>query len=125
MQDSTRINAIGGWHDATDYLQYATTTANATWHLLAAQRDFPGVFKDVKNANGLDGSNGIPDVLDEAKWGLDFLLKLHPRNDWMFNQVADDRDHRGLRLPKEDAFYGRGFERRYILLTGNHSNRVS
>lgn len=118
MQDSTRIDAVGGWHDATDYLQYATTTANATWHLLAAQRDFPGVFNDVKDANGLDGSNGIPDVLDEAKWGLDFLLKLHPRNDWMFNQVADDRDHRGLRLPKEDDFYGRGFERPVYFIDG-------
>ena len=79
MPDSTLINVWGGWHDATDYLQYVTTSANATYHLLAAYRDFPGVFTDKYLANGLEGSNGKADVLDEAKWGLDWLLKMHPR----------------------------------------------
>lgn len=109
MPDSTIINVWGGWHDATDYLQYVTTSANATYHLLAAYRDFPGVFKDTHLANGLDGSNGKADVLDEAKWGLDWLLKMHPKKDWMFNQLADDRDHHGFRLPNLDSVdYGLG-----------------
>src|SRR6478609_1062275 len=69
MPDSTHIDVSGGWHDASDYLQYSTTSANATYHLLAAYRDFPKVFLDTKQANGLDGKNGIADVLDEAKWG--------------------------------------------------------
>lgn len=123
MKDSTKIDAIGGWHDATDYLQYAATTANATWHLLAAFRDFPHVFGDTKQSNGLEGENGIPDILDEAKWGLDFLLKLHPRKEWMFNQVADDRDHQGLRLPKEDDFYGRGYQRPVYFIDGKPQQR--
>lgn len=118
MPDSTHIDVVGGWHDASDYLQYATTSANATWHLLAAYRDFPGVFTDKKLANGLDGKNSIPDVLDEAKWGLDWLLKMHPRPDWMFNQIADDRDHEGMRIPKEDSFYGRGYERPVYFING-------
>jgi hypothetical protein len=75
IKDSTYIDVVGGWHDATDYLQYSATSANATYHLLMAYRDFPKVFKDEKEANGLDGSNGIADVLDEAKCGLDWLLK--------------------------------------------------
>lgn len=123
MKDSSYINVVGGWHDASDYLQYATTTANATWHLLAAYRDFPSSFTDHKKANGLDGSNGIADVLDEAKWGLDFLLKLHPQKDWMFNQVADDRDHRGMRIPGEDTFYNRGFERPVYFINGQPQQR--
>ncbi|GAB4027207.1 glycoside hydrolase family 9 protein [Spirosoma koreense] len=118
MPDSTHIDVSGGWHDATDYLQYVTTSANATYHLLAAFRDFPGVFEDHHQANGLDGTNGRPDVLDEARWGLDWLLKMHPKDDWLFNQLADDRDHTGFRLPKEDPFYGKGFERPVYFATG-------
>src|SRR5205085_6476273 len=75
MPDSTHINVSGGWHDASDYLQYSTTSANATYHLLAAYRDFPNVFTDDYEANGVQGNNGYADVLDEARWGLDWLLK--------------------------------------------------
>ncbi|NML21610.1 glycoside hydrolase [Pseudoflavitalea sp. G-6-1-2] len=118
MPDSTFIPVSGGWHDASDYLQYSTTSANATAHLLMAWRDFPTVFKDAHAANGLAGSNGIADVLDEAKWGLDWLLKMHPKSDWMFNQIADDRDHAGMRIPKLDSMYGRGYERPVYFITG-------
>jgi len=123
LPDSTRIDVVGGWHDASDYLQYATTSANATYHLLAAYRDFPQVFGDEKQANGLDGENGLPDVLDEAKWGLDWLLKMHPRPDWMFNQIADDRDHQGMRIPAMDSFYGRGFQRPVYFINGEPQQR--
>jgi hypothetical protein len=123
MPDSTHVDVVGGWHDATDYLQYSTTSANATYHLLMAYRDFPSVFTDEKLANGLDGENGIPDILDEAKWGLDWLLKMHPRPDWMFNQIADDRDHIGMRLPKEDSQYNRGYERPVYFVSGEPQQR--
>jgi hypothetical protein len=53
----------------------------------------------------LMGQNNIPDVLDEAKWGLDWLLKMHPKDDWLFNQLGDDRDHRGMRIPKKTAIF--------------------
>src|ERR1051326_3390595 len=66
-----------------------------------------------RQASGLtrmeEQSNGIPDVLDEAKWGLDWIHKLHPAPDQLFHQVADDRDHRGFKLPDQDiADYGWG-----------------
>jgi len=118
MPDSTHIEVAGGWHDASDYLQYAATSANATWHLLAAWRDFPEVFGDAKQANGLEGKNGRADVLDEAKWGLDWLLKMHPQDDWLFNQLGDDRDHQGMRIPGLDSFYGKGYERPVYFATG-------
>src|SRR5690606_36366363 len=119
MPDSTHIDVSGGWHDATDYLQYSMTSANAAYHLLAAYRDFPEVFGDTHLANGLPGANNVADVFDEARWGLDWLLKMHPRADWMFNQLADDRDHIGFRLPVDDqADYGKGKERPVYFLTG-------
>lgn len=123
IADSSHIDAGGGWHDASDYLQYATTSANATFHLLAAYRDFPKVFADQKQANGLDGKNGRADVLDEAKWGLDWLLKMHPKANQMYNQIADDRDHASMRMPKEDPYYGRGFERPVYFIDGEPQQR--
>ena len=123
IKDSTHIDVTGGWHDASDYLQYSTTSANATYHLLMAYRDFPKVFEDRKRSNGLEGKNGIPDVLDEAKWGLDWLLKMHPKADLMFNQLGDDRDHRGMRIPKEDNYYGKKYERPVYVITGEPQQR--
>ncbi|WP_233509403.1 glycoside hydrolase family 9 protein [Pedobacter chinensis] len=123
IKDSTHFDASGGWHDASDYLQYSTTSANATYHLLMAYRDFPQVFGDDKMDNGLDGKNGRADVLDEAKWGLDWLLKMHPKKNIMFNQLADDRDHISMRIPKEDNQYGKGFERPLYFITGEPQQR--
>jgi hypothetical protein len=123
LKDSTHIDVSGGWHDATDYLQYSSTSANATFQMLMAWRDFPQVFSDKYAANGLEGGNGRADVLDEARWGLDWLLKMHPRPDWMFNQLADDRDHAGMRLPKMDSFYNKGYERPVYFVTGEPQQR--
>lgn len=123
IKDSTHFDASGGWHDASDYLQYSTTSANAAYHLLMAYRDFPQVFIDRQQANGLDGKNGLADVLDEAKWGLDWLLKMHPQKNIMFNQLADDRDHISMRIPKEDSQYGKGFERPLYFITGEAQQR--
>jgi endoglucanase len=134
MKDGTFVDVSGGWHDATDYLQYVTTSANATYHLLAAWRDFPTVFGDQHLANGLDGKNGRADVFDEALWGMEWLDKMHPRSDWMFNQLADDRDHAGFRLPTKDSVdygYGKGKGRPVYFVSGEvqglgkHQNRAT
>src|SRR5690606_18122552 len=86
---------------------------------LAAWRDFKPVFGDSCIANGTSGRNGVADVLDEARWGLDWLLKMHPAPDQLYNQLADDRDHSGMRLPTEDTTsYGKGLERPVYFCTG-------
>ncbi len=107
--DSTRIDATGGWHDAGDQLKYLITGSNTTARLLMAYQMKPGSFRDEVDARGLPGKNELPDVLDEAKWGLEWILKLHPAPDELYHQVADDRDHRGFKLPhEENADYGWG-----------------
>jgi peptidoglycan/xylan/chitin deacetylase (PgdA/CDA1 family) len=117
--DSTHIDVTGGWHDASDYLQYVATSANAVYQMLFAYERNPGAFGDAYDRNGNPGANGIPDVLDEARWGLDWLVKMNPEKGMMFNQIADDRDHVGLRLPTVDtADYGRGKERPVYFCTG-------
>lgn len=102
-KDSTKIDVAGGWHDASDYLQYLPTSANATFQMMFAYMMNPGSFADVYDAWGNKGSNGIPDIIDEAKWGLDWLMKMNPSKNEYYNQIADDRDHRGMRLPTLDT----------------------
>ena len=108
------IPVSGGWGDAADYLQYVTTSATATYHLLAAYRDAPGAFADAHDARGLPGANGIPDVLDEARHGLEWLSRMFPDDSTMFNQLGDDRDHSYFDLITTDSSdygWGKGRER--------------
>jgi hypothetical protein len=109
MPDSTYFDVSGGWHDAGDYLRYLLTSSNATARLLFSYRENRGKFRDEFNALGQKGANGIPDILDEARWGLEWMLKMHPAPDLLFHQVGDDRDHSGWELPQEDVSdYGWG-----------------
>lgn len=109
MPDSSYVDASGGWHDAGDQLKYLITGSNATARMLLSYELYPDQFADLTNEWGQEGQNGIPDVLDEAKWGLDWLHKLHPAPDQLIHQIADDRDHRGWKMPDEDlSDYGWG-----------------
>ncbi|NNE35187.1 MAG: glycoside hydrolase family 9, partial [Rhodothermales bacterium] len=73
-------------------------------HELAGNR-----FDDAFSALGKPGSNGVRDVLDEAKWGLEWMHRLHPEVGQLFHQVADDRDHIGWKWPDQDSSdYGWG-----------------
>lgn len=115
------IPVSGGWADASDYLQYVTTSANATYVMLMAYRDHPRAFADAFAANGLPGANGQADVLDEARHGLEWLLRMFPSDSEMYNQVADDRDHMFFDLPTTDSSdygWGKGKERPVYPCTG-------
>ena len=103
------IDVRGGWHDATDYLQYTTTSANTIYQMMFAYQENPEAFGDFYDAAGLPGANGIPDIVDEIKWGLDWLNRMNPAPGELYNQIADDRDHAGMRLPnKDEVDYGYG-----------------
>lgn len=109
VPDGSFMDVSGGWHDAGDQLKYLITASNATARMLLSFELAKDKFKDTVDALGRPLPNGIPDVLDEAKWGLDWIHKLHPAPDQLFHQVADDRDHRGFKLPDQDiADYGWG-----------------
>ncbi len=115
------VRASGGWADASDYLQYVTTSAYATYVMMMAQRDHPWAFADRFRADGTPGPNGIADVLDEARHGLAWLSRMFPDSSLMLNQLADDRDHAFFDLPQNDSSdygWGRGKERPLYPCTG-------
>lgn len=97
--DSTGIDLTGGWHDAGDYIKFLYTTSFTTYMLLFSYESTPEKFSfDLDN-------DSVPDILQEARVGLDFLLRCNFADDAFISQVQDDRDHSaGWRLPDEDAF---------------------
>ena len=122
----TPIDVRGGYHDASDHLRYTATTSNSVYQMMFAYMKSPEIYGDTHDASGNAGSNGIPDILDEVKWGLEWLLKMNPDSGVMFNQVADDRDHQGFRLPNKDkAGYGLGPYRPVYFVTGKPQGLAS
>ncbi len=114
LTNDTYVDARGGWHDAADLLKYLLTSSNATAqmllaYVLASSPADRALFADKVNALGQPYTNGVADVLDEGRWGLEWMLKLHPAPDELYHQVADDRDHKGWRLPQNEMVdYGWG-----------------
>ena len=63
----------GGWHDAGDYGRYIVSGAKTVADLFAAYEDYGVKADDL----GLpDSGNGTPDLLDEARFELEWMLKM-------------------------------------------------
>lgn len=133
-REGEKVDVRGGWHDASDYLQYLPTSANATFQMLFAWQQTPDktIFLDKYDADGKLGANGVPDIVDEIRWGLEWMVQMNPDSTLMFNQIADDRDHASMRIPttdKVDYGYGPGLGRPVYPVTGKpqglrqHKNR--
>lgn len=71
---STSKDLSGGWHDAGDYNKYVNFAYPALIDLLIAYEKYPTVWTD--NYNIPESGNGIPDILDEVKYELDWLIKM-------------------------------------------------
>ena len=92
------VDVTGGWHDAGDYIKFFSTTAITTYLMLFSYEFDSGKF-------GFDNDkNDVPDILEEAKIGLDWLLRCNISDSLFVLQVQDERDHNaGWRLPENDS----------------------
>ncbi len=64
----------GGWFDAGDQNRYTNWAASDVIQVMRAYVEDPSVFGDANNIP--ESGNGTPDILDEAKWELDWLLRM-------------------------------------------------
>ncbi len=64
----------GGWFDAGDYNKYTSWTAHNVIVLLRAYSENPTAFGD--DSGIAESGNGVPDILDEVKWALDWLARM-------------------------------------------------
>ncbi|MEZ0541446.1 glycoside hydrolase family 9 protein [Fibrella arboris] len=71
---ATARDLSGGWWDAGDYNKYTTFAAKPVHQLLDAYDQKPTIWTDDLNLP--ESGNGVPDLLDEVKWELDWLRKM-------------------------------------------------
>ncbi|GAA1287242.1 glycoside hydrolase family 9 protein [Saccharothrix xinjiangensis] len=72
----------GGWYDAGDHGKYGVDTGIAAWQLINEYERTLHVAGADRAALG-DGKlaiperdNEVPDILDEARWGVEFLMRM-------------------------------------------------
>ncbi len=82
----TERDLAGGWHDAGDYNKYTNFCFSTMHYLLDAYEQNPSIFPD--NYGIPESGNGVPDILDEIKWELDWLLKMQDANGGVLMKVS-------------------------------------
>ena len=79
---------VKGWHDAGDFSLYSASTNSALFWLLSAVADFSPREDDT----GIpESGNGVPDLLDEARWGLEWLLSVQEPGGGFHNTTCQER----------------------------------
>ena len=77
----------GGWYDAGDYGKYVNAGATTISDLLWAFELFPEQFPD-NHLNIPESGNGVPDLIDEMRWELDWMLKMQdPESGGFYHMV--------------------------------------
>lgn len=83
---STERDLRGGWYDAGDYNKYTSWTANYIRTLLHSYLENPSVWTDDFGIP--ESGNGVPDILDEVKWGLDWLERMQNEDGSMLSVMS-------------------------------------
>lgn len=100
------IDTTGGWHDAGDYGKYVVPAAKAVADLMLAYQLFPEAFKEQINIP--ESGNGIPDILNEIRYELEWMLKMQdPKSYGVYHKIAT-LNFPGFIMPEVDK------DRRYI-----------
>ncbi|MFJ8625015.1 glycoside hydrolase family 9 protein [Kitasatospora sp. NPDC093550] len=90
-----RADVRGGWYDAGDQGKYVVNGGIATWELVnsfeRARRSGDAAVLGDSTLRVPERGNGVPDRLDEARWELEFLLRM---------QVPEGRPMAGMAFHK-------------------------
>jgi endoglucanase len=82
---SYTLDVAKGWYDAGDHGKYVVNGGISVWTMLnqyerARLTDNKLAFGDGK-LNIPENNNGVPDILDEARWQMEFMLSMQvPKN---------------------------------------------
>jgi len=92
-------DVTGGWHDAGDYGRYIKTGSKAVNDLLFAYLYNTSSISDQNNS--VQSGNGTSDLLDEARYELEWMLKMQDSDGGVFNKVLTANIAETI-LPEQD-----------------------
>ena len=96
---SIQRRITGGWHDAGDYGKYVGPGAVTVAHLLYTWKLFPEGCPD--NLNIPESGNGVPDILNEARYELEWILQMQ-RSDGAFHHKLTKMRFAPFIMPQDD-----------------------
>jgi endoglucanase len=82
--------AAGGWHDAGDYGRYVVNSGLSTGTLLWAWELFQPVLVSLR-LDIPESNNRTPDVLDEIRWNLQWMLSMQDRDGGVWHKQTSER----------------------------------
>jgi hypothetical protein len=83
---STARDLTGGWYDAGDYNKYTSWHASYVIQMARAYRHRPLIWGDDSGIP--ESGNGVPDIVDEVLFGLDFLERMQNDDGSMLSIVG-------------------------------------
>lgn len=100
-KDSIAENVFGGWHDAADYDRRGHHL-RAVEVFVAAYLMFPQNFSDGQ-LNLPESGNGVPDLLDEAVWGMEVWRKAQDEDGGVGGWIETTSHPGNGSIPDKDA----------------------
>jgi endoglucanase len=97
-----RRDNVGGWHDAGDYGRYMVNSGIATGTLLWAWEIFGPKLRDIK-LNIPESGNGTPDILNEARWNLEWMLEMQDDDGGAWHKQTSEHFW-DFGMPEDDPF---------------------
>ncbi|HEV6965467.1 glycoside hydrolase family 9 protein [Roseateles sp.] len=94
------ISAPKGWYDAGDYNKYIVNSGITVYTLLAAWEHFPEVLRD-QDLRIPESGNGLPDLLDEALWNLEWMLAMQDPADGGVYHKLTNKGFDGVVMPAD------------------------
>lgn len=97
---NTTKDVSGGWHDAGDYGRYIVSGAKTVADLLLTYEAYPAAFNDDLNIP--ESGNGIPDILDEVRYELEWMFKMQETNGGVYHKVTC-KNFPGSVMPQDET----------------------
>lgn len=89
-----------GWYDAGDYNKYIVNSGITTYTLLAAYEHFPAFFQPQR-LNIPESGNGLPDLLNETLWNLEWMLSMQDPADGGVYSKLTNKSFDGTVMPHQ------------------------